>query len=297
MLPRRWSSGFCVLAGLLAAVVIQPGCVVHDRVEIVPRDWSAQQADAGETLEPQTAGGRVGTNAVLPDPAPVAPDTTEPAVEPMPDVAPLPDAVADAGAEGDTDPAPVPTPEPDGSPDDDAIAQGGPDAAPDAEPDTPPAPEPDAPVVRALDPPLHEAWAQGSAYNRRYVAGSDPASASGEIEAVGTFVPAQGASPGLLLTLSSGDTNVAVHVAPLRYLRAVELRFDFGEPLTVTGRWVNLDGKRVLFAQSISRGETEIAVRDAQTGRPVWVDPLPPEDGAEEQDAPADQAAGDSPAA
>ncbi|MEM9413885.1 MAG: hypothetical protein AAGA29_00220 [Planctomycetota bacterium] len=288
MLPRR-SLSFS-LAGLLAVAALQPGCVVRDRVVIVPWDWSDRPAEDDTNPDPQRPGGRVGTNAVLSDtprPVPTEDEAGAPGIEPKPD--------AIAETTGDTD-APQ---EPDAAASDDAAAQTAPDTdqATQDEADSPAVPEPETAAATTLDPPLHPAWAEDSDYNRRYIAGSDPATASGEIEAVGTFVPAEGASPGLLLTLNSGGTTVDIHVAPLRYLRALELRFDFGESLTVTGRWANIDGKRVLLAQSITRGESEIVVRDPQTGRPAWVDPLPNEGDVEAAPLPADDSTHDAPTA
>ncbi|MFI4860922.1 MAG: hypothetical protein ACIAXF_09610 [Phycisphaerales bacterium JB063] len=274
----RWVG---VWACLLTGVAMQPGCVVRDRAVIVPRDWSAQQADAGEAAQPHRPGGRVGTNAVLPA-APDASDSAGPTIEPAPEPVDPPVVVVDAEPDAEPTPDPVPAPEPSTEDEGDAVAQGEPEAQP--EPETPPTPEPETQPATALDPPLHPAWAEDSVYNRLYVVGADPATANGAIDAVGTFIPAEGASPGLLLTLNNGGTSISVHVAPLRYLRAVGLRFDFGEPLSIKGRWGNIDGKRVLLAQSITRGDVEVVVRDPQTGRPVWVDPLPAQGDTQDPD-------------
>lgn len=121
--------------------------------------------------------------------------------------------------------------------------------------------------------PLHPAWAADSDYNRRYRVDAEPAVLQGEVESVGTFLPAEEAEPGLLIQLRSNGETFAVHAAPLRYLREAGVRFDFGEALAVEGRWVEIDGRRVLLAQAITRGEVRLELRDAETGRPVWAQP------------------------
>lgn len=122
-------------------------------------------------------------------------------------------------------------------------------------------------------PPLHPAWSAGSTYNSLYLADAEPATLQGEVESVGTFVPADGAEPGLLLGLQTEGGVVAVHVAPLRYLRGAGVRFDLGEALTLEGRWTEIAGVRVLLAQAVTRGEVRLELRDAATGAPVWSQP------------------------
>lgn len=137
-----------------------------------------------------------------------------------------------------------------------------------------PGPEPgDGNETTSAPPPLHPGWDLDSAYNRLYVVDSEAVTLDGTIDSVGTFVPAAEAEPGLMLELRAGGEAVAVHTAPLRYLRGMGVRFDFGESLSVEGRWAELDGQRVLLAQAITRGETRVVLRDAVTGRPAWLAP------------------------
>lgn len=183
------------------------------------------------------------------------------ATAPPPDVSLNPVPVDGPGAE----PAPSVEPvEPDPAPE-----QPGPE--PEAVVDDPPSLPAEPPVVEA--PLLHPAWSAASPYNQRYLAEAEPVILEGEIESVGTFVPAEGAEPGLLLGLKTANGVVAVHAAPLRYLREAGVRFDFGETLTVEGRWTELAGERVLLAQAITRGEVRLELRDAATGRPLWTEP------------------------
>lgn len=204
-----------------------------------------------------------GANAPPPDVSlnPVPVDV--PGVEPAPSAEPV-------------DPEPAPAPEPEPEPVE-------PTPAPDAAADDPQSAPAQPPVVEA--PPLHPAWSAASPYNQRYLAEAEPVTLEGEIESVGTFVPAEGAEPGLLLGLKTANGVVAVHAAPLRYLREAGVRFDFGETLTVEGRWTELAGERVLLAQAITRGEVRLELRDAATGRPLWIEPADA-DPTEGDDAP-----------
>lgn len=215
------------------------------------------------------------TPATWPDPTPTA-TTDAPAVDPDarsqpdPGLTPLPpnpeeQAVAESAGPG----------EPVVSPGDDAQrpateAEAGTGSTAEAAPGPNPGPA-GADETASAAPPLHPAWGPDSAYNRLYVVDLIAVTLTGTIDAVGTFVPAEEAEPGLMLELRAGDETVAVHAAPLRYLREVGVRFDFGESLSVEGRWAEIDGRRVLLAQAVTRGETRIVLRDAATGRPAWV--------------------------
>lgn len=125
------------------------------------------------------------------------------------------------------------------------------------------------PVVKPK--PLHAAWLAESAYNQRYDASPDAeVQVRAVVEAVETFVPANGAEPGLALRVTAAGQESVVHVGPLRYLRDLGVRFNYRDELTLVGTRATINGGSVLLARQIRRGDTAVDFRDAETGRPLW---------------------------
>ncbi|MEM1353271.1 MAG: hypothetical protein AAGC44_14225 [Planctomycetota bacterium] len=122
---------------------------------------------------------------------------------------------------------------------------------------------------------LHRAWQAGSPYNQRYQA-DQAETFSAVVEAVQTFVPADGAEPGLLLRVIVGGQERLIHVAPLRSLREQGTRFNYRDSITVRASPTQVSGQTVYLAQTISRGASVFEFREAQTGRPLWGTPATP---------------------
>lgn len=117
--------------------------------------------------------------------------------------------------------------------------------------------------------PLHAAWLAGSAYNQLYRP-EQLATFEAVVQAVETFVPADGAEPGLLLRVSAQGQERLIHVGPLRDLRDRGTRFNYQDSITVQASPTPFAGQTVYLARQITRGETRIEFRDDKTGRPVW---------------------------
>lgn len=313
VLCRRFLS-VVIGAAAFAGACTAPGCVAYeDRAENRPTTAHGTAdpgplADAGTDLPPGPVPSppaiRPPTSAIAePEPSPADTDTAEPATDvatpdetdreaevstdapPVePPMAMEPDAPAQPVVEPEPPAPPAEEPKP-APPTEEPVADTDEDAGDDTPGDEPGDGPDETPDTPPAEPPLHAAWAEGSAYNALFRA-DDLVSLTGDIDAVGTFVPAEDAQPGLLLSVKDGDKVFAVHGAPLRYLRSIEVRFDFGERLTIEGSWATIDGERVLMAQSITRGETRVEIRAAETGRPAWV-PLPATTEEDEPDTPA----------
>ena len=74
---------------------------------------------------------------------------------------------------------------------------------------------------------------------------------------------------GVHLTLAMGSETVTVHLGPDFYLEGQELQLKEGDKVEVKGSRVTVDGKPLIVAQEVRRGNLVLALRDAN-GAPLW---------------------------
>ena len=98
----------------------------------------------------------------------------------------------------------------------------------------------------------------------------DPATVttvSGEVGAVRTIEGRRGA--GVHLDLKTAEGLLDVHLGPAAFLAAKGLTLQQGDTVEVKGSRLQLAGKPALVAQSVRKGDTTVALRDA-SGVPAW---------------------------
>jgi hypothetical protein len=111
-------------------------------------------------------------------------------------------------------------------------------------------------------------WGPGGPYQRLY----NPESAfstSGSIESIQTFVPAPGIAPGVRFILKTAGEPVEVHLGPLWYIDRLDLKLEPGDHVELRGSRVVIDGKPVVIAAEIRKGDIDLLLRDGK-GVPVW---------------------------
>jgi hypothetical protein len=69
--------------------------------------------------------------------------------------------------------------------------------------------------------------------------------------------------------LKTQDGIVEIHLAPTKFVKQYQLIIERGDKVEVLGSRVTLDGKDVLLAREIVRGQEIFVFRDA-SGKPVW---------------------------
>ena len=74
---------------------------------------------------------------------------------------------------------------------------------------------------------------------------------------------------GIHLTVAEGSENVAVHLGPDFYVDAQKVKLAKGDDVEVKGSRTTFDGKPVLIAQEVRRGDEVLKLRDAN-GLPLW---------------------------
>jgi hypothetical protein len=111
-------------------------------------------------------------------------------------------------------------------------------------------------------------WWRGADYVPLY----DPASIEvvhGTIVEMGFHTPRYMPGLGWHLTLRTADDTRTVHLGPDWFLRRQDFPLAAGDEITVTGSRVEFEGKPILIAGEVRRGEEVLELRDAR-GVPRW---------------------------
>jgi hypothetical protein len=80
---------------------------------------------------------------------------------------------------------------------------------------------------------------------------------------------ALGRHEGVQLTVAMGSENVAVRLGPDFYVDTQSLKLAKGDEIEVKGARTTFDGRPVIIAQEVRRGDQVLALRDAN-GAPLW---------------------------
>ena len=114
-------------------------------------------------------------------------------------------------------------------------------------------------------------WELDSVYNRLYnVAELD--SFKAKIVKITEAPPMAGMVPGVILQVQeSGEETIDVHVCPTWYRDAEGIGLKRGDMLKIRGVWAEIEGKDVLMASKIKKGEYYVLkVRLTKDGTPFW---------------------------
>lgn len=111
-------------------------------------------------------------------------------------------------------------------------------------------------------------WGAGSTYSRLY----DPktvVSVSGEVDSIDIITPMKGMCYGVHLSLKSGEETISVHLGPGWYIENQDTRIEPKDKIEITGSKITLDGKPVIIAAEVKKGEEILKLRD-EKGFPLW---------------------------
>lgn len=110
-------------------------------------------------------------------------------------------------------------------------------------------------------------WGPGGPYARHY----DPHSVvtvRGEVLAVESFATT-GMSPGVHVTLRAAQETLSVHLGPEWYISTQDTTIEPGDTIEVTGSRATVDGKPVVIAAEVVKGDQLLRLRDDR-GFPAW---------------------------
>ena len=111
-------------------------------------------------------------------------------------------------------------------------------------------------------------WAADGPYGRMF----DPKSVvtvSGTISSVAEITPLSGMGLGVHLMLKAKGELVDVHLGPSWYVASQDADLKAGDAVEVRGSRIEIDGKPVVIAMELKRGQDVLVLRDAD-GFPRW---------------------------
>ncbi len=111
-------------------------------------------------------------------------------------------------------------------------------------------------------------WGPGAAYTRMY----NPQtleSITGDVVSVDRITPMSGMSYGVHLVLKTEKENISVHLGPGWYIENQDVKIAPGDKLEVKGSRIIFQGKPILIASEVKKGNEVLPLRDAN-GFPVW---------------------------
>ncbi|MBI5168024.1 MAG: hypothetical protein HZA61_00910 [Candidatus Eisenbacteria bacterium] len=111
-------------------------------------------------------------------------------------------------------------------------------------------------------------WERGSAYDRLYDVHYEVVAPSTVLK-VETFTPREGMAPGVRAFVVTGPESLWVHLGPVLFLEAQDMKVAVGDRIVVTGAHVTVDGERLLIASHVEKAGITMHLRD-DMGRPVW---------------------------
>jgi hypothetical protein len=131
------------------------------------------------------------------------------------------------------------------------------------------------------DADAKKGWGIADPYNQLYNAKELERFKATVIKIV-EVVPMPGMAPGVALEVQEGGEAILVHLCPAAFLKQADLGIKPGDRVDIRGCWAEINGKDVLMASKIKKGEKfELKLRLTKDGTPFWT--MTPEQLAKEQ--------------
>lgn len=113
-------------------------------------------------------------------------------------------------------------------------------------------------------------WGINDPYNSRYDV-QEVDTVKAVILDIKEITPFPGMAPGLGMEIEDKDgERYLVHVCPLAYKDAGSIGLKKGDKIDLRGCWTEIEGKEVMMAAKIKKGEKAIKVRLTSNGKPFW---------------------------
>lgn len=120
-----------------------------------------------------------------------------------------------------------------------------------------------------MEPRELSPWKEGSKYDALYNPGN-VRTVQGTIESIGTFRLEGTSVPGLRLRIRTDDGQaLTVHAGPRPYVLRQDVRFHYGDKVTVTGTPAKWGWRDVIVASQIKAGDKTLDLR-TEDGKPRW---------------------------
>lgn len=126
-------------------------------------------------------------------------------------------------------------------------------------------------VVAAAAPatnPSSGAWSPVPTYERLRASGS-PTRFEGNVLSLDDLAPSEGSESGVQLRVRSDAGDVVVDLGPRWFVLQNDFTITRGEPISVVGVAIRLEGKSTVVADSVKTKDRLLILRD-EAGRPRW---------------------------
>jgi len=111
-------------------------------------------------------------------------------------------------------------------------------------------------------------WGMGGAYQRMF----NPATVetvSGEVQKVEKIAPLRQMGAGIHLVVKTDKETIPVHLGPEWFIKRLDAKVGKGDRIEVSGSRITLEGKPVIIASEVRKGDETLLLRDS-AGVPVW---------------------------
>jgi hypothetical protein len=111
-------------------------------------------------------------------------------------------------------------------------------------------------------------WGHGSSYGKMY----NPETVEkirGEVVSLDKMMLMKGMSHGIHAVIKTESETISVHLGPEWYIDNQDGRIEPGDTIEVKGSRITFDGKPVIVAAEVKRGDEVLVLRD-KNGIPVW---------------------------
>lgn len=108
----------------------------------------------------------------------------------------------------------------------------------------------------------------GGSYQRMY----NPATVetvTGTVQSVQKTTPMKGMQYGIHLSLKTDKETIPVHLGPGWYIERQDRTIAKGDSVEVKGSRVTMNGKAVIIAAEVKKGDEVLTLRD-ENGVPMW---------------------------
>jgi hypothetical protein len=112
-------------------------------------------------------------------------------------------------------------------------------------------------------------WGLNDQYHRAFKKDSIQ-TVEGSIGDMRKAAPMSGMDEAAMLNLQTDKETIPVHLGPAWFIERQDRQFNQGERIKVTGSRVELNGKAVIIATEVERGNDTLRLRE-KNGRPCWV--------------------------
>jgi hypothetical protein len=111
-------------------------------------------------------------------------------------------------------------------------------------------------------------WGPDAPYGRMYDA-KTVETIKGEVTGVSRVTPRKGMSAGIHINVKTDKETLSVHLGPSWYLENQDVKIDPKDQVEVKGSRVSFDGKPVIIAAEVRKGDQVLTLRN-DAGFPVW---------------------------